>query len=103
MCHRLFILRGQIYFERLRPDGGATSSPTFQRDSAAIRLRVSITPTEINKTMDQSLKNKRALVTGGSRGIGAAIVKRLASEGADVALTYSSSPYRAAAVVKEAQ
>src|SRR5205807_8352687 len=31
------------------------------------------------------------------------IVKRLASEGAHVALTYSSSPYRAAAVVKEAQ
>ena len=103
MCHRLFILRGQIYFERLRPDGGATSSPTFQRDSAAIRLGVSIKPTEINKTMDQSLKNKRALVTGGSRGIGAAIVKRLASEGADVALTYSSSPDPAMEVVKAAE
>ena len=53
--------------------------------------------------MDQSLKNKRALVTGGSRGIGAAIVKRLAREGADVALTYSSSPDRASEVVKAAQ
>jgi len=42
-------------------------------------------------------------VTGGSRGIGAAIVKRLASEGANVALTFSSSPDRAAQVVKEAQ
>jgi NAD(P)-dependent dehydrogenase (short-subunit alcohol dehydrogenase family) len=31
--------------------------------------------------MNQQLKNKCALVTGGSRGIGAAIVKRLASEG----------------------
>ncbi|MCK9606172.1 MAG: 3-oxoacyl-ACP reductase FabG [Methylomonas sp.] len=41
--------------------------------------------------MNHTLKNKRALVTGGSRGIGAAIVKRLASEGADVAFTYSSS------------
>jgi NAD(P)-dependent dehydrogenase (short-subunit alcohol dehydrogenase family) len=30
--------------------------------------------------MNQQLKNKRALVTGGSRGVGAAIVKRLASE-----------------------
>ena len=40
--------------------------------------------------MSKRLENKRALVTGGSRGIGAAIVKRLASEGADVALTYVS-------------
>ncbi|QQS53276.1 MAG: 3-oxoacyl-ACP reductase FabG [Candidatus Competibacteraceae bacterium] len=45
--------------------------------------------------MNHTLKNKRALVTGGSRGIGAAIVKRLASEGADVAFTYSSSPDKA--------
>ena len=37
--------------------------------------------------MSKRLENKRALVTCGSRGIGAAIVKRLASEGADVALT----------------
>jgi 3-oxoacyl-[acyl-carrier protein] reductase len=53
--------------------------------------------------MNQTLKNKCALVTGGSRGIGAAIVKRLASEGANVALTYSSSPDRASEVVKAAQ
>ena len=37
-----------------------------------------------------SLAGKCALVTGGSRGIGAAIVKRLAREGAHVALTYVS-------------
>jgi 3-oxoacyl-[acyl-carrier protein] reductase len=42
--------------------------------------------------MNHPLKDKRALVTGGSRGIGAAIVKRLAREGADVALTYVSKP-----------
>jgi len=53
--------------------------------------------------MTQPLKYKCALVTGGSRGIGAAIVKRLASEGANVALTYSSSPDRAQQVVQEAQ
>jgi 3-oxoacyl-[acyl-carrier protein] reductase len=37
--------------------------------------------------MNLTLQQKRALITGGSRGIGAAIVKRLAREGAHVALT----------------
>ncbi|MRE47154.1 SDR family NAD(P)-dependent oxidoreductase, partial [Escherichia coli] len=36
-------------------------------------------------------KNKHAIVQGGSRGIGAAIVKKLAKEGANVAFTYASS------------
>jgi 3-oxoacyl-[acyl-carrier protein] reductase len=53
--------------------------------------------------MSPQLKDKKALVTGGSRGIGAAIVKRLASEGAHVALTYISKPYQAKETVQAAQ
>ncbi|WNV88140.1 3-oxoacyl-ACP reductase family protein [Umezawaea sp. Da 62-37] len=45
------------------------------------------------------LDGKTALVTGGSRGIGAAIALRLAQDGADVALTYVSSERAAADVV----
>jgi len=47
------------------------------------------------------LSGKVALVTGGSRSIGAAIAKRLAQDGAAVGLTYSASPERAAEVVGE--
>jgi 3-oxoacyl-[acyl-carrier protein] reductase len=45
------------------------------------------------------LSGKRALVTGGSRGIGAAIALMLAEKGADVAITYANSPDRANDVV----
>ena len=47
------------------------------------------------------LTGKAALVTGGSRGIGAAIAKHLAKHGAEVAITYVSSPEKANAVVAE--
>jgi 3-oxoacyl-[acyl-carrier protein] reductase len=46
-----------------------------------------------------NLEGKRALVTGGSRGIGAAIAKTLAEHGADVAITYQNSKERADEVV----
>jgi 3-oxoacyl-[acyl-carrier protein] reductase len=50
--------------------------------------------------MADRLKGKVALVTGGSRGIGAAIVKRLAAEGASVAFTYTKGKEPADALVK---
>jgi 3-oxoacyl-[acyl-carrier protein] reductase len=48
-----------------------------------------------------NLTNKAALVTGGSRGIGAGIARRLAAEGASVAITYTKGAAAAASVVKE--
>lgn len=53
--------------------------------------------------MNKLLKGKVALVTGGSRGIGAASARALAEQGADVAISYVNSAEKADALVKDLQ
>jgi len=51
--------------------------------------------------MEQIFRNKVALITGGARGIGRAIAKKLAANGADIAVVYYNSSDAAAELIKE--
>src|SRR5882724_4642877 len=64
------------------------------------RTRNQIEKKSMSTNITKKLAGKVALVTGGSRSIGAAIAKRLATDGAAVALTYNASPDKANEVVR---
>lgn len=51
--------------------------------------------------MSISLKNKNVLVTGGSRGLGAATVERFAAEGSNIVINYFSARGRAEALAEK--
>src|SRR6202140_2840072 len=73
----------------------STARPTYETGSAK-----SLIEGMGEKPMSKKLEGKVALVRGGSRGIGAAIAKRLAADGAHVAITYAKDGSAASAVVK---
>src|ERR1700682_3905270 len=89
---RLFASSGLVKHEAPR---FSTARPTYATGSARNEIRGIG-----EKTMTRKLEGKIALITGGSRGIGAAIAKRLPADGASVAITYSKDASAASAVVK---
>src|SRR6266436_5730302 len=89
---RLFASSGLVKHEASR---FSTARPTYATGSARNEIRGIG-----ERTMTRKLEGRIALITGGSRGIGAAIAKRLAADGASVAITYAKDASAASAVVK---
>src|SRR5437899_9904542 len=79
--------------------GAAPAAYTFIVPNGTVNSREEITMAR--STQERPLAGKVALVTGGSRGIGAAIAKRPAGDGASVSVTYSKDADAASSLVKE--
>jgi 3-oxoacyl-[acyl-carrier protein] reductase len=80
-----------LHYRIISVDGGSNTTQTKERTK----------PMSNSNNNGQQLAGKVAVVTGGSRGIGAAITRRLAADGASVAFTYSKGADAAASVVEE--
>src|SRR6266404_6295621 len=78
-----------LHYRMISVDGGSNTTQSKERTKY------------MSNNNGQKLAGKVAVVTGGSRGIGAAIAKRLAADGASVAITYTQGAKAAASVVKE--
>src|SRR5262249_49509309 len=83
------------------PATALTPSKPWAFCQAACRRRVHFTPLNSKEVVMAGFASKNILVLGGSRGVGAAIVRRFAGEGANVVFTYAGSEAAALALAKE--